>query len=172
MMIGNIFGVFLFSMMTVSRVTQALDGSWIAILLTLQSGIAIVLYFRRSEPEESMGWAGQAFAWFSALLPMAFSPGMSHNLILVLAPVLGLLLALWAMVALDRSFSVAPAKRELVTWGPYVFMRHPMYGGEILSLIGVLVASFSLWNAGVFLLFITTVVWRVKQEDKLLGRSY
>ena len=168
MMIGNLFGVFLFAMLTVLRISQALDGSWIAVLLTLQSGLAIALYFRRSEPEESVGWAAQAFAWFSALLPMAFSPGMTKTLWLILAPVPGLLLALWAMLALDRSFSVAPARRVLVTRGPYAYLRHPMYFGEIISFVGVLIASFSLWNIAIFALFLVTVAWRMSVENKLL----
>jgi protein-S-isoprenylcysteine O-methyltransferase Ste14 len=75
------------------------------------------------------------------------------------------------MIALDRSFSIAPAKREIVTRGPYKYMRHPMYGGEILSLIGVLIASFSLWNVVIFIIFLASVLWRIRVEENLLGRD-
>ena len=170
-MIGNIFGVFIFTVLTVLRIQQALNGSWIAMLLALQSGVAVALYFRRTEPKESTKRKTQALAWGSALLPLAFSPHASANPWLALLLVPGLILALWAMLALDRSFSIAPAKREIVTRGPYKYMRHPMYGGEILSLIGVLISSFSFWNVALFLLFLVSVFWRIRVEENLLGRD-
>jgi len=168
MMMGNLFGVFIFTILTVLRIQQALDGSWIAILLALQSGIAIALYFRRTKPKEKADKKTQAFAWMSALLPLALSPRASANPWLALLLVPGLLLALWAMLALDRSFSIAPAKREIVTRGPYKYMHHPMYAGEILSLAGFLVSSLSLWNGAIFLLFSVSVVWRMCEEEKLI----
>ena len=171
MMMGNIFGVFIFTILTILRIQQALNGSWIAILLALQSGIAVALYFRRTKPKEKADKKTQALAWVSALLPLAFSPRASTNPWLALLLVPGLLLALWAMLALDRSFSIAPAKREIVTRGPYKYMRHPMYGGEILSLIGVLIASFSLWNVVLFIIFLASVLWRIRVEENLLGRD-
>ena len=170
-MIGNIFGVFIFTILTVLRIQQALNGSWIAMLLALQSGIAVALYFRRTKPDESTDRKTQAVTWISALLPLAFSPRASTNPWLALLLVPGLLLALWAMLALDRSFSIAPAKRKIVTRGPYKYMRHPMYGGEILSLIGVLIASFSLWNMALLLVFLASVIWRIRVEETLLGKD-
>jgi hypothetical protein len=170
-MMGNIFGVLIFTLLTVLRIQQALNGSWIAILLALQSGIAVALYFRRTEPQESTDRKTQALAWISALLPLAFSPRASTNPWLALLLIPGLSIALWAMIALDRSFSIAPAKREIVIRGPYKYMRHPMYGGEILSLVGVLIASFSLWNLSLFLLFLASVLWRIRVEESLLARD-
>ena len=166
---GNIVGVFIFTILAVVRLNQALHGSWIAILLALQSGIAVWLYFRRTEPEESVDRKTQVLAWISALLPLAFSPRASANPWLALLLVPGLLLALWAMLALDRSFSIAPAKREIVRRGPYKYMRHPMYVGEILSLVGVLIASFSLWNFSLFIAFIASVIWRIYEEESLIS---
>lgn len=171
-MIGNVFGVLIFTVLTVLRIQQALNGSWIAILLALQSGVAVTLYFRRTEAKESADPKTQILAWASALLPLALSPRASTNPWLALLLVPGLLLAFWAMLALDRSFSIAPAKRKIVTRGPYKYMRHPMYTGEILSLAGVLVLSFSLWNVAIFILFIATVVWRIYEEESLISDIY
>ena len=167
-MVGNIFGVLIFTVLTVLRIQQVLNGSWIAILLALQSGIAVTLYFRRTEAKKSAAPKTQILAWTSALLPQALSPHTSASPWLALFSVPGLLLAFWAMLALDRSFSIAPAKREIVTRGPYKYMRHPMYTGEILSLAGVLVSSLSLWNGAVFLLFFASVVWRIYEEGALI----
>ena len=72
------------------------------------------------------------------------------------------------MLALDRSFSVTPAKRKLVSDGPYRLLRHPMYIGESLSLAGILLGNFSCWNGLVLVLFLLSLIWRIWQEEVLL----
>ena len=44
----------------------------------------------------------------------------------------GYLLILWSLARLGRRFGIAPADRGLVVSGPYCFVRHPMYTGELL----------------------------------------
>ena len=168
---GNIIGVFLFAVFAVVRLNQALQGSVIAALLALQSGIAVWLFFQRNASKRDSSAKIQALAWASALLPIAFSPSIPKAAWLSFLPIPGLLLALWAMVSLRRSFSIAPADRGLVWRGAYRLIRHPMYAGEILSLAGVLVSAFSLWNITIFILFIASVVWRIYEEESLI-RDY
>ena len=170
-MSGNIVGVFIFAVLAVVRLDQALHGSWIAALLALQAGVAVLLYFWRNVPGKTANKRTQALTWLSALLPLAFSPSIPKVTWFSLLPIPGLLLALWAMISLNRSFSIAPADRGLVQQGPYKLIRHPMYAGEILSLAGVLMAAFSFWNVAVFVAFIISVVWRVYEEESLI-RDY
>ena len=167
-MLGNIFGVLIFTLLAILRISQAIHGDWIAIFLALQSGLAVWLYFLRKTPKKSAGKVREVFAWASALLPLAFSPGASSNAWQALLIVPGLLLALWAMFSLRQSFSIAPADRGLVQRGPYKLMRHPMYVGEIFSLAGTLISAFSFWNVLVFALFIGSVFWRIRQEEALI----
>ena len=164
-MAGNIVGVFIFAILAVVRLDQALHGSWIAALLAFQSSLAVWLYFRRNESGESVSKSVQALAWVSALLPMTFFPSIPKVVWLSFLPVPGLLLALWAMVSLNRSFSIAPADRGLVQRGPYRLIRHPMYLGELLSLAGVLAYAWSLWNVLIFVTFAGSVVWRILEEE-------
>jgi protein-S-isoprenylcysteine O-methyltransferase Ste14 len=44
----------------------------------------------------------------------------------------GYLLILWSLARLGRRFGIAPTDRGLVVSGPYRFVRHPMYTGELL----------------------------------------
>ncbi|HSC02002.1 MAG TPA: isoprenylcysteine carboxylmethyltransferase family protein [Solirubrobacteraceae bacterium] len=56
----------------------------------------------------------------------------------------GLLLALWARVHLGRNWGMPMTQRaepELVTSGPYRFVRHPIYSGLLLGLVGTALAT-------------------------------
>jgi protein-S-isoprenylcysteine O-methyltransferase Ste14 len=58
--------------------------------------------------------------------------------------VLGLLLAVWARVHLGRNWGMPMTERaepELVTSGPYRFVRHPIYSGLLLGLVGTALAT-------------------------------
>ena len=166
-MIGNALGVLAFSFLTVFRLKEAMAGAWQALFLALQSGAALLLYFRRMDAEEEVAWQWQLFAWASAFLPLMMQP-RSVLLWQQFLPLPGLLLAVWSMFALDRSFSIAPAKRSLVRSGPYAYLRHPMYLGEVLSLLAVVLTSFSVRNLLIFSLFLLSLFWRMKQEEMLL----
>lgn len=56
----------------------------------------------------------------------------------------GLGLAVWARVHLGRNWGMPrtqKAEPELVTSGPYRFVRHPVYSGLLLGLLGTTLAS-------------------------------
>jgi protein-S-isoprenylcysteine O-methyltransferase Ste14 len=56
----------------------------------------------------------------------------------------GLLLAVWARLHLGRNWGMPMTERaepELVTSGPYRFVRHPIYSGLLLGLVGTALAT-------------------------------
>jgi protein-S-isoprenylcysteine O-methyltransferase Ste14 len=56
---------------------------------------------------------------------------------------LGLALAIWARVYLGRNWGTPMSQKvdpELVTTGPYRYIRHPIYSGIILGMIGTALA--------------------------------
>jgi protein-S-isoprenylcysteine O-methyltransferase Ste14 len=62
--------------------------------------------------------------------------------------VLGLALAVWARVYIGRNWGVPMSKKvdpELVTTGPYHSIRHPIYSGIILGMIGTAIAVSWYW---------------------------
>src|SRR6202040_246475 len=71
-----------------------------------------------------------------ALLPPADTRpvGVTVPLLLMAA---GSALVLLSLVYLRYSFSVTPQARTLNYEGPYSVVRHPMYVGNILSLLGL-----------------------------------
>jgi protein-S-isoprenylcysteine O-methyltransferase Ste14 len=62
--------------------------------------------------------------------------------------VLGLALAIWARVYIGRNWGMPMTKRadpELVTTGPYHTIRHPIYTGMIVAMIGTAIAVSIYW---------------------------
>lgn len=78
----------------------------------------------------------------------------------------------WSMWVLRRSFSITVEARELVTSGPYQWVRHPVYLGEILAAAAVVVWRWSLVNAGLFILFVAIQMLRARREENKLTRAF
>lgn len=76
--------------------------------------------------------------------------------------------SLWSLWALGRNVSVIAQARRIVDRGPYRWVRHPLYTGEIVSSFGLAVlawtpAAFGLW-AG----FCALQAYRARCEERLL----
>ena len=84
----------------------------------------------------------------------------------------GMAIALPAMASLGRSFSLTPQARQLRTSGLYRVVRHPLYLGETLNVIGIMVAVGSLTVALAALVVVIGEVIRAALEERLLRRSF
>ncbi len=80
----------------------------------------------------------------------------------------GSALACWALGSLGASFGVLPARRDLVTSGPYRFVRHPAYLGELLVLTGLALPLG--WVRGGLLVVagLGTFALRIRAEETVL----
>lgn len=108
-----------------------------------------------------------------------FTPLVFHSLFMLpvtlgwiaaLLSVLGVAFAIWARVHLGRNWSSSPAikeKHELVTSGPYAFVRHPIYTGVILMAIGSALTGIIF---GIVVLPVVFVVFirRIDKEEKIM----
>jgi protein-S-isoprenylcysteine O-methyltransferase Ste14 len=59
-------------------------------------------------------------------------------------------------------------KQTVVSTGPYAFVRHPMYSGALIMLLGTPLALASWWGLVPFVLMVTVIVVRLLDEEKLL----
>jgi len=86
-----------------------------------------------------------AFTGTFSAIGASFLPGGGRHEWLVLPgdilATAGLAYAVWGLAFLRRSFSIIPEARRLVTGGPYAFSRHPVYLGEIVTAIGINMAT-------------------------------
>jgi protein-S-isoprenylcysteine O-methyltransferase Ste14 len=87
--------------------------------------------------------------------------------------VLGLALAIWARVYLGRNWGMPMSEKadpELVTTGPYSKIRHPIYSGIILAMIGTTLAVSLYWLVAVVLVGAYFGYSAVMEERYLAGR--
>jgi protein-S-isoprenylcysteine O-methyltransferase Ste14 len=62
-------------------------------------------------------------------------------------------------------------EQKVISTGPYAMIRHPMYAGAFIMLLGIPLALGSWWAfIFVFLLF-AAIVWRLLEEEKFLSKN-
>jgi protein-S-isoprenylcysteine O-methyltransferase Ste14 len=86
---------------------------------------------------------------------------------------LGLALAVWARIYLGRNWGMPMSEKadpELVTTGPYSTIRHPIYSGIILAMIGTTVAVSLYWLVAVVLLGVYFSYSAVMEERYMTER--
>lgn len=86
----------------------------------------------------------------------------------------GVALAIWARRHLGKNWSAYPTLKEnheLITSGPYRFVRHPIYTGLLLALLGSALALGSFWV--IFFIAVCLVfVNRIFVEERLMLREF
>lgn len=88
--------------------------------------------------------------------------------------VVGLALALWARKAMGRNWGMPRSLKkepELVTNGPFAYIRHPIYSGVILASIGSILAI-NLAFIIIFLLYSLIFISSAYAEEKTLIKVF
>jgi protein-S-isoprenylcysteine O-methyltransferase Ste14 len=149
---------------------------------TLIFFVILMSYAIRTEPlERSKGIREIVIPLIGGVTPFALlltppSPWIVHNIYGVYAVFYWMTaataLTLWGIWTLRRSFSITVEVRALVTNGPYRWLRHPIYLGEILTAGGVLVWRFSPQNLAIFIIFVQVQMLRARWEEAKLKKFF
>ena len=59
-------------------------------------------------------------------------------------------------------------QQTVISTGPYAFVRHPMYSGALVMLLGTPLALASWWGLIAFVVMVAVIVIRLLDEEKLL----
>ena len=171
--------------------------AWVFLAVFAISVFLITLYFLRKDPNliQSRLKVGpvaeqqksqkiiQALASIFFILPFIAS-SIDHRLGWSNVPVWVILLGdflvalglyIVFLVFRENTFTSATIEvkdeQKVISTGPYALIRHPMYSGAFIMLLGIPLALGSWWAlVFVFLLF-AAIVWRLLEEEKFLAKN-
>jgi protein-S-isoprenylcysteine O-methyltransferase Ste14 len=79
------------------------------------------------------------------------------------------------LVYRENTFTAATievaAGQKVIETGPYAVVRHPMYAGGSLYMLGTPLALGSYWGILVFLFIAPLLLWRLFDEERILTRD-
>jgi protein-S-isoprenylcysteine O-methyltransferase len=154
---------------------------WLALILYLTVAAAV------DQKRDTERHLGQSFGLMFAIIAAFILPRLPMFKFVNFAPVrpvlsmIGLVLCVAGMAVLvaarqtlGRNWSQTVAAKEdheLITSGPYRYMRHPMYAGGMLAAVG---SAIVVGGPFIFLLLIlgALFLWRVVAEDRLMARQF
>jgi protein-S-isoprenylcysteine O-methyltransferase Ste14 len=105
----------------------------------------------------------------------SFENRIASNNVVVLSVVFiifvsGLLLAIWARAHLGKNWGTPMTQKqnpELVTSGPYRYIRHPIYTGVLAAMLATAVVSSTFWLM-IFALAVIYFVYSAIAEEKIM----
>jgi len=139
----------------VKRTVERRFGSWRT--LVVLGGIGLVVVLRRTTGS-----------------PSPAPPSSRTPAVEILADVItfaGLGVALWSRAALGTNWSGSVAfkeNHELIERGPYRYVRHPIYSGMLLMVLGTSLIRGSVFGFAVFLLCCLGLWLKARREEALL----
>ena len=68
------------------------------------------------------------------------------------------------------TIEVAPDQKVIST-GPYAVVRHPMYSGSLIYLLGMPIALGSWWGLFVVIAMMPALLWRLVDEERFLAKN-
>lgn len=99
-----------------------------------------------------------------------FHLGVTPGWIGAALTVAGIGFAIWARAYLGRNWSTHPTRKEnheLVVSGPYAFVRHPIYSGIILALLGGVLTGDTIAIA-LFVVVSVMFFQRISKEERIM----
>lgn len=110
--------------------------------------------------------------YFGFAVFLYLSPWMAKGFLWQFIEVLGILLALWAIIVMRNSkINIAPQPRKsatLVTSGPYYLIRHPMYTSIIIAITPLIVSHWDIYRFCFLMFLYFNLVLKLLFEESLL----
>jgi protein-S-isoprenylcysteine O-methyltransferase Ste14 len=171
--------------------------AWTFLAVFSVSVLSITLYLMKNDPKllERRVNAGpgaeketsqriiQTVASISFVIVIVF-PAIDHRFGWSLVPAfvvaagdavvaLGLLIVFF--VFKENTFTSATievdAEQKVISTGPYALVRHPMYFGGLLMLLGMPLALGSWWGLFTVIPIALAIIWRLVDEEKFLAKN-
>jgi protein-S-isoprenylcysteine O-methyltransferase Ste14 len=125
----------------------------------------VLAFLLFSLPETNRGWLG------TPLYPQSLAAGWLG----VLLTAAGVAFAIWARVHLGTNWSGAVTLKEdheLIRTGPYRTIRHPIYTGILLAVLGSVVALAQVRGVIAFFIIWLSFYIKARREESLLSAEF
>jgi protein-S-isoprenylcysteine O-methyltransferase Ste14 len=192
LMLGNVWPAYLFAMPLGARiwglVRTTRDGSLDGQARLLQECVTIVFLAlvvvlfairrrgikgqRATLRQAAVALVGTFLLNVVAYLPIDESTSTVSLLASSAVVLLGTVFTIWSLAILGRCFGLFPEVRGLVLRGPYRLVRHPVYLGEVVSALGLLLAKPHPLVIAIFAVFVGLQYWRTIYEERALAAAY
>jgi len=121
----------------------------------------------RSPVAVSAAFVASYLSFVIALVPRG-RPGAVALMVADVLVISGLALSVWSISRLHRSFSMIAQARTVVRSGPYRLVRHPLYAGELVAVLGIAVMTWSLAAMAIWAVLCGLQAYRAQHEEKVL----
>ncbi len=178
--VGSLWAYYAFQ--SIKTVLQRWHLSWEYLLIPSalffrNSALTILFLIRRPAKATSR----QVKEWFFAILGTfigyfyvaqkgtyysLFPP--QYEIIPYVLLITAVVLSIFSILSLGRSFGIVPANRGVQTGGLYALVRHPIYSSYIAFDLGLLSFRFSWHNFFVFCISVMALYLRATYEERLL----
>jgi len=171
--------------------------AWTFLAVYLASSLAITLYLMKADPKllaRRMRGGPTAESSPKQKLIMALTslgfialivvPALDHRFAWSHMPpyvtVAGDVLVVLGFVAVllvfkENSFSSATIEfapdQKVISTGPYALVRHPMYAGALVLLLGIPLALGSWWGLLIVVAMLPALIWRLIDEEDFLAKN-
>ena len=157
---------------------------WPLALLSQVCGLVfmvLVLYFTftrlppRDTAEGIMPRIVAIAGTFAMMLLIVLPPeaiGPVQRVVSTVLIILGTALSAWCLYQLGKSFSIMAVSRELKTQGSYSVVRHPLYGAEVVMILGVILSHGAPLAYGVGVVWLLLQIRRAQYEESVLRKTF
>jgi len=166
--LGDHLGLFFFGFAAVLALLAALEHSTLLGWLSVAHNSLLAGAYAARRPAKKVDQKGLLLGLLAAALPLAAYPD-TMPIWLLIPGLAGYALTLWSLLAMGKSFGIAPADRGLVKHGPYALVRHPMYLGELVYRCILVGSHLTLANAALLVALVIVQVARIKREERIIG---
>lgn len=149
---------------------------WPGTVLVCAFYLLIIWCYLRRRPAiaTSRSITAHAAAVAATIAPFVFPllhaapPGTGQQLVADVLLITGTGWSAWSLRFLGRNLSVIAQAREVVDRGPYLWVRHPLYSGEIVASLGLAIAAGTVGAGAAWLCLCALQVYRARREEQVL----
>lgn len=162
-------GLAFFTFAAVASVLMTCEQPSLLAGLAASHNLLLVVIYARRKPARNGDRFGLGLGLLAALLPNVVPFPIAGSLPVTLIGLLGYGLIFWSLLTLRDRFGIAPADRGLETGGPYRWVRHPMYLGELILRAALVSAAPLTWSsAGLLFLLCGLQIARALREERCI----